>query len=123
MSWCLWLLAQHQDIQDALRDEVKPLFENLDVSHDIFTKDPLDHSNISTANIPTYDAINSVKLLDNVCRETMRVLPPVPVTNRISTKDGVLGGYFVPKGTPIFLSLISNLHSKAIWGEDAEEFR
>lgn len=53
----------------------------------------------------------------------MRVLPPVPVTNRISTKDGVLGGYFVPKGTPIFLSLISNLHSKAIWGEDAEEFR
>lgn len=123
LSWCLWLLAQHQDIQDALRAEVKPLFEKLNTDHDIFTKDPFDHSDLLSANIPSYDAINNLKLLNNVCKETMRLIPPVPVTNRISTKDATLGGYFVPKGTVIFLSLISNLHSKAIWGEDADEFR
>ncbi|KAG1451985.1 hypothetical protein G6F46_005705 [Rhizopus delemar] len=102
LSWCLWLLAQNQKIQDSLRKEVKTLFTSDD--------------------IPTYEEINALPLLTNVCRETLRLIPPVPVTSRITRAPVVLGSYALPKGTILFLSLIVNHHSKEIWGEDAEEF-
>lgn len=103
MSWCLWLLAQNQKIQDELRAEVLTLFKD-------------DNS------IPTYEEINTLPLLNNVVRETLRLIPAVPVTNRVTRVPVVLGSHVLPKGTTIFLSLIANHHSKAIWGDDAEEF-
>ncbi|KAI8340507.1 cytochrome P450 [Chlamydoabsidia padenii] len=125
LSWCLWLLADHPDIQDALREEIKPAFGQVNIKHPLFEK-PLDynHQNAqSESNLPSYDTINSLPLLNNVCKETLRLLPPVPTTNRISTKDDVLGHYVIPKGTVIFLSPITSHHSTKIWGEDALEFR
>lgn len=103
LSWCLWLLAQNQKIQDELRKEVRSLFTD-------------DES------VPSYDEINALPLLNNVCRETLRLIPPVPVTNRITRVPVVLGSYALPKGTVVFLPLIVNHHSKEIWGDDAEEF-
>lgn len=103
MSWCLWLLAKDQAIQDELRAEVRTLF-----GEDNET--------------PTYEEINTLPLLNNVVRETLRLIPPVPTTSRITRVPTVLGSYALPKGTHIFLSPITTHHSTAIWGDDAEEF-
>lgn len=103
LSWCLWLLAKNKKIQDELRDEVLTLFKD-------------------ETTVPTYEEINSLPLLDNVVRETLRLIPAVPVTNRISNVPVVLGSHVLPKGTVVFLPIIAVHHSKAIWGEDAEEF-
>lgn len=121
VSWCLWLLAQHQDIQDALREEVKPVVEKLNAAHDIFRKDPF--ASPTGSGVPTYDELNELPLLNNVYKETLRLIPAVPNTSRISVKDTVMNGYFVPKGTRVFLAPIALHHSKAVWGSDAEEFR
>ncbi|KAI8382929.1 cytochrome P450 [Blakeslea trispora] len=103
LSWCLWLLARHQDIQDELREEVRTLFE--DDNH-----------------VPSYDQINSLPLLNNVVRETLRLIPPVPGTVRQTRVPTTIGSYAIPAGVPVFLPLIVLHHSKSIWGEDAEEF-
>ncbi|CAO3591050.1 unnamed protein product [Absidia cylindrospora] len=125
LSWCLWLLAKHPEIQDALREEIKPVFGRMDIEHSLFDK-PLEINPLQAqteANLPTYETINSLTLLNNVCKETLRLIPPVPTTNRISTKDDVLNHYVVPKGTVLFLSVIANHHSTEVWGDDAMEFR
>ncbi|CAO3617801.1 unnamed protein product [Mucor hiemalis] len=103
LSWCLWLLAKNQQIQDDLRAEIKTLFgENNDT--------------------PTYEEINALPLLNNVVRETLRLIPPVPTTSRITRVPVQLGSYAIPSGTHVFISPICTHHSKVIWGEDAEEF-
>lgn len=120
LSWTLWLLAQNQDIQDALREEVTPMFSQLDFTHRMFHDDPFDNTD---HNLPSFEAINNLHLLNNVCKESSRLIPVVPVTARVAAKDVTLGGYFIPKGTAVVLPLIVNHHSKELWGEDAEEFR
>ncbi|CEP18330.1 hypothetical protein [Parasitella parasitica] len=103
LSWCLWLLGQNQQIQDDLRTEVRTLFHQDDET-------------------PSYEDINALPLLNNVVRETLRLIPPVPMTSRVTRVPVVLGSYVLPKGTTIFLSPIATHHSKQIWGDDAEEF-
>ncbi|KAI9248114.1 cytochrome P450 [Helicostylum pulchrum] len=103
LSWCLWLLAQNQQIQDDLREEVRTLFQDNDET-------------------PTYEEINSLPLLNNVVRETLRLIPAVPMTSRISRVATALGPYAVPAGTRIMICPIATHHSKDIWGEDAEVF-
>lgn len=96
------------------------MFANLDFTHRMFQDDPFDTTGHS---LPSFEAINNLHLLNNVCKESSRLIPVVPVTSRVATKDVTLGGHFIPKNTAIFLPLIVNHHSKELWGEDAEEFR
>ncbi|KAI8373463.1 cytochrome P450 [Choanephora cucurbitarum] len=103
LSWCLWLLAKNQAVQDELREEVRTLFKDDD-------------------HVPSYDEINALPLLNNVVRETLRLIPPVPGTLRQTRVPTVIGSYAIPEGVPVFLPLIVLHHSKSIWGEDAEEF-
>ncbi|KAI8137587.1 cytochrome P450 [Fennellomyces sp. T-0311] len=122
LSWSLWLLAQHQDIQDALRAEVTPLFDKVNMEHQVFHDDPFEVG-FDGANIPSFEAINKLHLLENICRETSRLIPVVPLTSRVTAKDVILKGQVIPKNTYIALSPIVNHHNKELWGEDAEEFR
>jgi len=71
--------------------------------------------------------------------ESLRVMPPVPLTVRRSTKTDYVDGVLVPKGTlfwiPVCFRFVSTIiMSKSpqirvvntwnvIWGEDAEDFR
>ncbi|KAI8147936.1 cytochrome P450 [Fennellomyces sp. T-0311] len=122
ITWCLWLLAKHQDIQDALRAEIAPIFRQVNGSHKVFYENPFEVG-FDGANIPSYADINSSRLLESVVRETLRLIPTVPLTTRVATKDVILKNHLIPKGTVIHLPLIINHHDKSVWGHDAEEFR
>ncbi|CAO3675031.1 unnamed protein product [Rhizopus microsporus] len=102
LSWCLWLLAQHQDVQDRLREEVRVLFQD--------------------ENSFDYETINSISYLDYVCRETLRFIPTVPRTSRVNRVPVTLGHYTIPKGTVIHILPLYAHRSKEIWGEDADKF-
>ncbi|KAG0170843.1 hypothetical protein DFQ28_001484 [Apophysomyces sp. BC1034] len=124
LTWCLWLLAQNPEIQKALREEITPVFDNIDFEDPRFNH-PLDNSQWlhGEANIPSYNSINNLKLLNNVCKETLRLIPPISVISRYAKKDTMLGNYFIPKGSVIYISTIANHHSTKVWGDDAEVFR
>ncbi|KAF7723453.1 hypothetical protein EC973_002006 [Apophysomyces ossiformis] len=124
LTWCLWLLAKHPEIQKELREEITPIFDKLDFS-DPRLNHPFDNTRWlhNEANIPDYHTVNNLELLDDVCKEVLRLIPPVPTTNRIAIKDMMLGNHFVPKGSEIYISTMVNHHSNEIWGDDAETFR
>ncbi|EED78315.1 predicted protein [Postia placenta Mad-698-R] len=93
-------------------------------------------SNIPTEN-PTIDELNELPYLDAVVRETMRVHAPIPSTVRVAMTDDAIpldtpfvdvhgqvqDSIRVRKGDPIFIPILAMNRSKALWGEDAFEFK
>ncbi|KAF0546601.1 cytochrome P450 [Gigaspora margarita] len=103
LSWSLYFLSKHPEIQDRLREELVQAFP-----------DP----NFQT----TFDEIEHLKYLDSVIKEILRFIPPVSLLSRISTKDEVVNGYFIPKGSMFGISINTIHHKSSTWGEDANEF-
>ncbi|CAE6458178.1 unnamed protein product [Rhizoctonia solani] len=114
----LHLLAQYPDVQDQLRAEVRE-------AHGTHGKD-LD-----------YDQLNSLKYLDAVCRESLRLWSPAQLTERVAAKDWnlplrypvkskdgrtMISNLLIKKGTQLYLSLGSVNRDKQTWGDDADQF-
>ena len=116
-AWALFALGGAPAAQTRLRAELRALAGSTDN--------------------PTMDELNALPYLDAVVRETMRVHAPVPSSIRIATRDDVIplstpyvdvhgqvhDAVRVSKGTPIFIPILAINRSKALWGEDAHEFK
>ncbi|KAK7680835.1 hypothetical protein QCA50_016145 [Cerrena zonata] len=114
LTTMLQLLARNQDVQDRLRNEIQ------EARHQHGEEIP-------------YHKLMVLPLLDAVCRETLRIQPPVPYLIRQARKDIVLplskpiigndGSLIhevpVPKGTFITMAVRGVNISKDIWGHDA----
>ncbi|KAG6868934.1 hypothetical protein C0993_007708 [Termitomyces sp. T159_Od127] len=87
-----------------------------------------------------YDNIANLPFLNNVCRESLRLVPPVhssirvalqddevptsyPVHRRDGTIDEGKRSVTVPKGSFVHVAVEGFNLDKEIWGEDAWEFR
>ncbi|THH22548.1 hypothetical protein EUX98_g8147 [Antrodiella citrinella] len=118
LTQILHLLAEHPDTQERVRAEVKAALQDRD------------------GDIP-YDEIVSLPYMDAVCRETLRLYPPVPYLYRqanqttsisllqpIPGSDGILmKDITIPKDTITIVGIRSCNRNKAIWGEDALEWK
>ncbi|KAJ7252827.1 cytochrome P450 [Mycena rebaudengoi] len=114
-AWALYALSVNAAAQSKLREELLTL---------------------STDN-PTLDELNSLPYLEYVVREVMRVHAPVLFTQRMAMEDDVLplskpyidqrgrshDSLTIPKGQRIHIPILAINTDKAIWGEDASEFK
>jgi len=114
-GWALFALAQAPLIQRKLREEL------LGVQTDT----------------PSMDELNALPYLDAVVRETMRLHAPVPATARVACKDDMIplntpytdrhgqvhDHVRIQKGTQILIPILALNRLKALWGEDAFEFK
>ncbi|CAH1760282.1 7199_t:CDS:2 [Entrophospora sp. SA101] len=103
MTWALYYLSKDQEIQDKLREEIVKEFPDKD----------------SELN---FDQINSMEYLNAVCKETLRIAPPVLFLIRAADEDVMIDEYLIPKGTPIFIPTYQIHHLASIWGDDVEKF-
>lgn len=83
LAWTLLFLSQHPQVLRDLEDELG-----------VLKGEP-----------PTVEDLTRLPLLDGVVKESMRVLPPVPLHPRIVAQDAELGGYRLPAGSELFLSI------------------
>ncbi|CAG8650425.1 4225_t:CDS:2, partial [Acaulospora colombiana] len=103
-GWALYYLSKDQESQELLRNELVQEFPHQDF-------------------MPTFDQINNLKYLNAVVKETLRLVPPVPLVMRIADKDDIINGYVIPKGTLVIISP-STIHKlPSIWGEDVNDFK
>ncbi|MCA9796210.1 MAG: cytochrome P450, partial [Candidatus Eremiobacteraeota bacterium] len=61
----------------------------------------------------------------HLMQETLRMYPPLWALAREATQDTTVNGIDVPKGTPVFLSLLEGNRDPANWGatgHDPQEF-
>jgi len=81
LTWALYLISQHPDVEQKLLDEIKEV--------------------TSTEGI-TYESIAKLKYMKQVIDETLRLYPPVPIDSRHALSDDILpSGHHVKAGTVI----------------------
>ncbi|KAI0373446.1 cytochrome P450 [Pilatotrama ljubarskyi] len=114
-TWALYALSQQPAIQQKLRDEL------LTVQTDT----------------PTMEELNALPYLDAVVREILRLHPPATMLMREAAKDDVIPlsepltdrygkvhyGIKIAKGNKVVIPILAVHRSKALWGEDAMEFK
>ncbi|THU97782.1 cytochrome P450 [Dendrothele bispora CBS 962.96] len=124
MTRMISLLSLHPEVQNKLREEVTEAY-------------------VRSGGDIGYDELEGLPYLDAVCRETLRLFPPVPLLFRTAQKDAILpfskpipranhkdstnpnpiNEIFIPKGTSITISILNCNRDPAIWGEDAFEWK
>lgn len=102
LSWTLYLLGQHPDIQKQLHQEVDECARNQE--YDLI------------------DKIKNLKFIECVLKEGLRLHPPVALFGRELEKDTELGGDVYPKGTSLILDVIS-LHTNPDHWDDPLSFK
>ena len=100
LSWIVYLLGHHPEIQARAAAEVDALFEE-------------DSANLDDANngsddgddkiMLTLDKIKSLKYLECCVKEGLRLCPSVPFIGRRLHEDMDINGHEVPKGTILFI--------------------
>jgi cytochrome P450 len=114
VTWTLLLLAKHPSIQDQLRAELCGLPRPGNIDDD--------------AVLTHYQDIAAAPLLDKVCRETLRLVPPVHSFLRVATQDDVLPdskggeGFCIRKGTIVHVPIEGMNLDREIWGKNAWNF-
>ena len=78
------LIAQHPQVAADLHDEL---------------------TSVLHGDAPTIEQLAKLPLLDRVIKESMRLLPPVPLVSRATNQAVQLGGYRLPPRTEFYLSI------------------
>ncbi|XP_060652620.1 cytochrome P450 6a2-like isoform X2 [Drosophila nasuta] len=87
MSYALYELSQHQDIQDKLREHINSVLQQHEGKL-------------------TYESIKAMDYLDQVISETLRLYTIVPFLERKALKDYVVPGHpkhVIPKGITVYI--------------------
>ncbi|KZT57538.1 cytochrome P450 [Calocera cornea HHB12733] len=115
VTWALFALSTHQDVQAKLRAELRAYADER----------------------PGMDELNAIPYLDMVVREVLRFHSPVAGTLRIAAADDEIpvekpyrdaAGFWhttiaVRKGDGVYIPIKNVNRSPALWGADGEEFR
>jgi cytochrome P450 len=107
LTWAAYMLCVHPDVQARLREEVRSRLPSL-------------RSPDTTINSADLD---SLPYLSAFCSEVLRYFAPVRMIPRVAVHDTTLVGQRIPKGTRVILGVWAMNKSKALWGDDALEFK
>ncbi|CAK7220022.1 hypothetical protein SCUCBS95973_004016 [Sporothrix curviconia] len=124
MTWAIYLLCTHPEVQDRLRAEIRANLPGLgdDLDLDIGLDGAVgDQARAAHRDVASVD-IDHLPYLSAVCSEVLRYFAPVPATLREAAVDTSIQGQFVPRGTRIMLVPWAINKSEELWGPDALKF-
>jgi cytochrome P450 len=93
LNWAFFLLSQHPSIQQDLLDELTPW----------------------QGNAPPPNVLEALPYLSIVVKESLRILPAVPYSRRLTSREGPLAGYTLPKDTRIVFSHYMTHHLPEVY--------
>lgn len=102
LSWCVLLLAIHEDWQEKAREEVKETFG---------------------FRTPNSDGIARLRTMNLIINECLRLYPPAHMITRKASKKVKLGNLILPQNIYIFIPILALHHNPQIWGEDVYLFK
>ena len=105
ISWIIYALAKHPEIQEKCRNEIKATLENED-THDMI-----------------WDSLVQLPYLTQCVKEGLRMYSPVPYVMRQLTMPLELDGHIIPTNTVVGIPISSVHHNEVVWGEDHDEFK
>lgn len=103
LIWAIYELAIHPDMQTRLREEIRSVLGS--------SKTPV-----------TSTEMDAMKYLHCFVMENARMYPSISTSWRETKRTIDIQGTTIPAHTPIVIANYAINHSKAYWGEDADEF-
>ncbi|XP_070086710.1 cytochrome P450 3A12 isoform X3 [Equus przewalskii] len=100
LSFLMYLLATHPDVQQKLQDEIDVTFPN--------------------KALPTYDTLLQMEYLDMVLNESLRLFPIAGRLERVCKKDVEINGVLIPKGTVVMVPTFILHRASEFWPEPEE---
>ena len=83
LSWILYLLAQHPEVEAKLLDELETLL---------------------AGRPPTVDDLHRLRYTEMIVKESMRLYPPAWIISRFATEDVEVGDYTLKAGSIVLIS-------------------
>ncbi|XAR71775.1 Abieta-7,13-dien-18-ol hydroxylase [Bertholletia excelsa] len=113
LSWFLYMMCKHPEVQEKIAQEV---FEAIEVTENL----SLDEIVASISE----EALDKMQYLHAALTETLRLYPAVPVDGKICLSDDTLpDGVSVRRGDQVAYQPYAMGRMKRLWGDDAEEYR
>lgn len=66
--------------------------------------------------------VDLLPYLEDVCKESLRFIPSIPMTVRTTVTDDVLAGYKIPAGTTVYIMANAINRLPMYWGETGDKF-
>lgn len=108
MTWAVYLLGRHQEIQEKVYEEINQVF-NGDKNRPVTMVD-----------------LRRLVYLEMVIKEALRLYPSVPIIGRVTSEDCEIDGFIVPEGTQVVVFVYTMQRNQNIWSEpekfDPERF-
>lgn len=102
LTWTFYLLSQHPEAEAKFHEELDKIFPN--------------------GETPAPDDYARLKYTEAVLAESMRLFPPAWVLGRLAVAEHEIGGYKIPKGALVLMSMHVLHRDKRFWN-DAEKFQ
>ena len=96
LAWTFYLLGQHPEVEQKLADEIQAALEG---------------------RLPTLADLPKMPYLEMVVKEAMRLYPPAWTVSREAQADFEVGGYSIPKGSIIMMSMYVVHHDGRYWDQ------
>jgi cytochrome P450 len=100
LSWIHYLLWKHPEVRGRLTEEV---------------------DRVIGSDLPDAGHLDRLEYTERVIYETLRLYSPIHSISRVALKDDVIGGYSIPKGAMIYVSLYAT-HRRAEDWPDPDRF-
>ena len=96
LAWTFYLLGQHPEVEQKLAEEITTVLQG---------------------RLPTLADLPKMPYLEMVIKESMRMYPPAWTVSREAQADFELGGYIIPKGSIIMMSMYILHHDAHYWDQ------
>jgi cytochrome P450 len=100
LSWIHYLLSQHPEARAKLRAEIERVLGN---------------------RMPTAEDLDQLTYTEQLINESLRLYSPIHSISRVALQADTLGGYAIPEGATIYVSLYAT-HRLAQFWPDPERF-
>jgi cytochrome P450 len=94
LSWIHFLLDEHRDVRAKVRAEV---------------------DRVVGSRIPTSSDLEALTYSEQVINEALRLFSPIHSISRVAVTDDLLGGYHIPAGATIYVSLYATHRLPSLW--------
>jgi cytochrome P450 len=105
LSWIHYLLSQHSAVRARVRHEVE---------------------RVIGTRVPTGADLDGLQYTEQVINESLRLYSPIHSISRVALEEGTLGGYTIPQGATIYVSLYATHRLPQFWPDpdrfDPERF-
>jgi cytochrome P450 len=96
LSWIHYLLDRHRDVRSKLCGEVRRVLGE---------------------RTPTAADLDALPYTEQVINEALRLHSPIHSISRVALEDDELGGYYIPAGATVYVSLYATHRLATLWPE------